>query len=230
MRFGFIMPKYVRDYLKRVYISRIYSVILKENTIVSLNSIFEGKSVIEKKSNITDSFIGLGTYIAPNSYMPNTKIGRFCSIGQNVRACIGRHPASKFVSTHPAFFSKDEHAGFTFVDENKYSEHLYIDTEKRYVLEIGNDVWIGNNVMILDGVKIGEGAVVGAGAIVTKDIEPYSINVGIPARKIKYRFEQKYIEFLLKFRWWEKEWNWIAENAKYFEDIEQFYNRFKDSI
>ena len=69
--------------------------------------------------------------------------------------------------------------------------------------EIGNDVWIGDNVFIKSGVKIGDGAVVGAGAVVTKDVPPYAVVVGVPARVIKYRFDEKTIAELLELKWWD---------------------------
>ena len=223
---SFIVPQFIKNYLKKYYISKKYSVTLEKNVKVSTNSVLEGESIINENCNIQDSFIGLGTYIASDSFMPVTKIGRFCSIGQNVRTCLGRHPTSKFVSSHPSFWLKSKLSGFTFVNENKFEPHLYIDSTNKYSVEIGNDVWIGNNVMIIDGTKIGDGAIVGLGSIVTKDIEPYSINVGIPAKKIKYRFEKKYIEFLLEFKWWDKDFEWLNENAYLFDDIKEFYRKF----
>ena len=73
------------------------------------------------------------------------------------------------------------------------------------ITHIGNDVWIGLNATILDGVTIGDGAIVAAGAVVTKDVPPYAVVAGVPAKIIKYRFTESQIDFLLKFRWWEKD-------------------------
>ena len=83
---------------------------------------------------------------------------------------------------------------------------------------IGNDVWIGNHVKILDGVRIADGAVVGAGAVVTKDLPPYSISAGVPARVMKYRFDEETVERLLDLKWWEKDENWIKEHIDEFDD------------
>ncbi|MBQ9360106.1 MAG: CatB-related O-acetyltransferase [Lachnospiraceae bacterium] len=88
--------------------------------------------------------------------------------------------------------------------------------------QIGSDVWLGNGVRIMGGVRIGDGAVVGAGALVTKDIPPYSINVGVPAKTIKYRFTEDQIEKLLADKWWEKDEGWIRKNIDRFADIEDF--------
>jgi carbonic anhydrase/acetyltransferase-like protein (isoleucine patch superfamily) len=81
---------------------------------------------------------------------------------------------------------------------------------------IGNDVWIGNDVIILSGVNVGDGACVGAGSVVTKDIPPYAIAVGVPARTVKYRFSEEVIEYLLKIRWWHWDDDKIKRNKSFF--------------
>ena len=221
-RLSTLVPRFIKEKIKRTIICNRYNVILHKNIIVSLSTQFEGKSVVNRNCNISGSYIGLGTFIAPNSQLIQAKIGRFCSIGQNVQTQFGLHPSRDFVSTHPAFFSLQKQAGFTFVEEQCFEEHLYVDKEKKYFVEIDNDVWIGNDVRIMDGVRIGDGAIIGLGSIVTKDIEPYSINVGIPAKKIGYRFNEEQRDFLLKFKWWERDFGWIKENADYFRDIDEF--------
>ena len=112
--------------------------------------------------------------------------------------------------------------GFSYVNKEKYEELAFVDAEKKINIEIGNDVWIGASVTIIDGVKIGDGAIVAAGAIVTKDVEPYTIVGGIPAKTIRKRFEDKDIEFLLQYKWWEKDEEWIKNHADFFENIKQF--------
>ena len=94
------------------------------------------------------------------------------------------------------------------------------------ITHIGNDVWIGLNATILDGVTIGDGAIVAAGAVVTKDVPPYAVVAGVPAKIIKYRFTESQIDFLLKFRWWEKDRKWIQQNYKRFQDIESFIEAY----
>ncbi len=96
-------------------------------------------------------------------------------------------------------------------------------------MNIGNDVWIGENVTIIGGAKIGDGAIIGSNAVVTKDIEPYSINVGIPARKIKYRFQDNEINYLEKIKWWDKPQKWIQENARLFRDIKVFKEKIGEN-
>ena len=92
---------------------------------------------------------------------------------------------------------------------------------------IGNDVFIGANVTVLDGVKIGDGAVIGAGAVVTKDIPPYGIAVGVPARVVKYRFDDSVVRRLQQKEWWNGSAEDIKRVERYFWDIEQFLSEAK---
>lgn len=167
-------------------------------------------------SNVFLNGVCLGdlSYIAANTRINNTKIGNFCSIGPDCRIGIGKHPAKIFVSTHPAFFSILKQAQVTFVDKNYFEEAEEII--------IANDVWVGANVVILDGVNISDGVIVAAGSIVTKDIPPYAIVAGVPAKVIKYRFDKEEIDQLLKIKWWEKDIKFLENNYKKFHDIKGF--------
>ena len=184
---------------------------------ISQKTILEGHNKIFSKANIENSYIGMGTYIGKRTFLPKTKVGRFCAIGPDVRLILGRHPAHGFVSIHPAFYSTRKQAGFTFVDENKFEEF----SKGEYSIKIGNDVWIGANVLILDGIEIGDGAIIGSGAIISKNIKPYSINVGNPIKEIGKRFEDKEIKKLLEFKWWNKNSDWIKANADDFDSLDK---------
>ena len=107
-----------------------------------------------------------------------------------------------------------------------FDEHTFIENDDKYVVSIGNDVWIGSYVLIMDGVTIGDGAVIGLGSLVNKDIEPYSINVGFPAKKVDYRFSKDEIDFLLRFKWWDKDISWIKEHYNLFNDYKNFFKAF----
>jgi len=171
---------------------------------------------------LINSFLGRGSYIANNSIIRNTKIGRFCAIGDYVRTGLGKHPTKDFVSIHPAFFSLQKPAGFTFVKEQLFDEHDYVDNDKQYYVVIGNDVWIGNNVLIMDGVSIGDGAIVAAGAIVTKDVKPYAIVAGIPAKVINNRFNKEQVKKLLEIKWWDWTFIKLSDSSKDFTEFEKF--------
>lgn len=213
---------FLRNMVKKFLLKRenIHNnVYLKGNTNINLKTKFEGNNVINKNSTIINSYIGFGTYIGENSFISSTRIGKYCAIAPNVKTVMGIHPTKEFVSIHPAFYSTARQASFTYVNKSIFKEHKYVDEENNICISIGNDVWIGENVLILEGVKIGDGAIIGAGSIVTKDIEDFSINVGIPAKKIKQRFEQDEIEFLKEFKWWNRGENWIKDNIRDFRNV-----------
>src|SRR5689334_14159201 len=190
----------VKRLLKQLYFRYVRynrkDIILKNGVVFDSKVIFEGNNCIYEHTKVESSHIGLGTYIANNSVVSRAKIGRFCSIGDHVRISLGLHPSDTFVSSHPAFFSVLNQAGFTFTNEQLFTEHKYIND--KFCIEIGNDVWIGNNVLIFDGVKIGNGAIIGAGAVVTKNVEDYSITLGVPGKHLKYRFPPDVIKKLLE--------------------------------
>lgn len=198
---------------------------LTEKNKISLLSktrgtVFEGANSVKKFTCVVNSDIGFATYISSYSKIFNCKIGRYCSIGQKVQIVFGSHPTRKFVSTHPSFYSVNTATGFSYANKDIYDEYRYTDDNKKYFVEIGNDVWIGYNAVIMEGVHIGDGAVIAAGAVVTKDVAPYSIVGGVPARIIKYRFDEKDIEFLCKLKWWNKDVEWIKQYCSYFDNID----------
>lgn len=118
-------------------------------------------------------------------------IGRYCSFGPSIRYFGGNHPMN-YASMSPYFYRREW--GYNVKD---------ID---RYELHIGNDVWIGCGTIITSSCRnIGNGAVIGAGAVVTKDVPPYSIVMGVPAKIIRYRFSSDVQNILEKSKWWEKE-------------------------
>lgn len=151
------------------------------------------------------------SYIGANSFVCDADIGSFCCIAEN--CCIGgaSHPI-KYVSMSPAFYRRN------------IMKKCFFETDfKPYArTKIGNDVWIGYGVMIRAGVNIADGAVIGMGSVLTKDVGPYEIWAGNPARMIGKRFEDERIARLLKIRWW----NWskahLCRRAPDFVDVDRF--------
>ena len=168
-------------------------------------------SRVERRAILTDCTLGNYSYIATEAQLHRTHIGKFCSLGPQVYAGLGIHPTQGFVSTSPMFYS---------VSPRSFADRSYFEEYK--LTTIGNDVWIGARAILIDGVSVADGAVVGAGAVVTKDVPPYAIVGGIPARIIKYRFTPEKIEQLLALRWWDRDEAWIKKNYKAFHDIERF--------
>ena len=212
------------------FIYKFYHSILlrKKNVFVSpysffnQNTVFEGNNKIGKGSSVSGSFIGRNSYIGANSDFHKCKIGRFCSLASNISVVPNTHPSSVFVSTSPSFFSTLMQNGQSFVKKNRFEEHLTIEG---YNVVIGNDVWVGSNVIIKGGVKIGNGAIVAMGAVVTKDVPPYAIVGGVPAKVIKYRFTEEQISKLEEIKWWDKSDLWLQNHVDEFENIETFIKK-----
>jgi acetyltransferase-like isoleucine patch superfamily enzyme len=167
--------------------------------------------------SIMDSTVGDHTFIQKGSRVCCADIGKFCSIAMGVTVGLGRHPISH-VSTHPAFYSLSQPLAKTFSDGDHFKPFERTT--------IGHDVWLGENAIIKDGVKIGIGAVVGAGAVVTGDVPAYAVVAGVPARLIRYRFDEDLRQRLLASAWWDMPEEWLRENSKLFAEPEKFVRFF----
>ena len=157
---------------------------------------------------ISAEFIGAFTYFNYNPEIRTVEsIGRFCSFGQNVIAGISGHSTTAL--SHSQIFERKQAWAEPFWDYD--SRWVYSNNNKNRAIEpnrdkkcvIGNDVWVGCNVVIMNNVTIGDGAIIAAGSVVTKDVPPYSIVAGVPAKVVKYRFTEAEIEKLLELKWWE---------------------------
>lgn len=156
----------------------------------------------------------------------NASIGKFSSISTEVKTIYARHPVDACITSSPFFYQNVRTNHNTLFENTDFSEFNYADPENKIAVSIGNDVWIGWGAKILGGVKIADGAIIGAGAVVTKDVPPYAIVGGIPAKVIRYRFDEKQISALLSIKWW----NWpiekIKSNGQKFWDVKQFIDKF----
>ena len=163
-------------------------------------------SAVRQQCRLYYSSVGRYTYIARNTLMQNTEIGAFCSVSENCNIGLPSHPLD-LVSTSPVFLS-----GKNYLRKN-LSAFSYDDCPRTV---IGNDVWIGAHVLIKSGIRIGNGAVLAAGAVVTRDVPDYAVVGGVPAKIIKYRFDDQTIQQLLKLKWWDWENNKLSSYSQYF--------------
>lgn len=156
------------------------------------------------------------SYVANDSRLVNVAIGSFCSIGPSVQIGLARHPSRIFVSTYPAFYS-DQNTGcpLSFRKDKIFDDSVPKTT-------IGSDVWVGSNVIIPGGIKIGTGAIVAAGTVVTKDVPPYAVVGGNPAKVVRYRFSDEQIKVLLASEWWNWPIDKIIRNVDNFSDLDKF--------
>lgn len=163
-----------------------------------------------------DISVGIGSYgCFTDGIRPHVIIGNYCSFAPGVQRLVGNHPYHN-ISTYPIFYNKD----FGALDKTNYPEtHLII----------GNDVWIGVNAIVTGGVNsIGNGAIIGAGAVVTKDVEPYSIVAGVPAKVIGQRFSDEIIDKIESSEWWNLTPDKLGSLVRYAENpltfIEKLHN------
>ena len=166
---------------------------------------------INRRNILEDASLGEYTYTGANTILKHTNVGRYCSISWNVSATGNTHDYKR-ASAHPFTHL----SSFGFLNQGGSLEYETIT--------IGNDVWIGANTCILAGITIGNGAIIGAGGVVTKDIPPFAIAVGNPAKVIKYRFSDDIARMIIKAEWW----NWPHSLIK--EHIDLFHKEMSVDI
>lgn len=198
---------------------------ISSSAIILRGCQFEGHNAVGNNTYLSGTSLGYGSFLGFGCEFSNCKIGRYCSIGSNIRVVSATHPTKGFISTHPAFFS--DSYWFRYVKQSKFKEHL--TNEAGAECTIGNDVWIGDNALILGGVKIGNGAIIAMGSIVLHDVPPYAIVAGVPAKEIRKRFPDETIDSLQMIEWWNKPISWIEEKAEEFSEVESFVNKYANS-
>lgn len=163
-------------------------------SFVSANNDIDKKAQIYRFCKIKKSSVGAYSYIGNSTDVEFARIGKFCSVSDHCRIGMGKHTVN-LLSTSPIFTQVSNGTQERWVehDTNAAPDELTI---------LGNDVLVGSHALINSGVKIGDGAVVASGAVVTKDVPPYAIVGGVPAKIIRYRFSEDIIAKLLELKWW----------------------------
>jgi len=209
-----IYVNYKKNKLRKKYKDKF--LIAEDNATISSNSNIGYHVYLGDRVKVNNSDIGDHSYVNFDTVINNTTIGKFCSISSYVKFGLGYHP-THLVSTHPAFYSNN-HPFKTFVND--------VSFVKKERIIVGNDVWIGESATIMGGVNIGDGAIIATGAVVTKDVEPYSIVGGVPAKHIKHRIDKHLIEDIRASKWWDQKEEWLQKNHKLFTDPIQFVKHF----
>ncbi len=176
------------------------------NSIIADNSDVIRSTIAEhcevgRRNLVIDSFMGRGSYTGSNSVIHDSRIGSFCCISWGVS--LGG-------------FTHNYRAASLYSAGNwkrRFGIEVDAASERREPTVIGSDVWLASGVNVIGGVRIGHGAVLGAGAVAVRDVPPFAVAVGVPARVVGYRFCPEWIERMLGIAWWEWEWDLVSECA-----------------
>lgn len=170
------------------------------------NVTFEGKNRVPDRCNFSGTIkLGFATTLGYNNFLHgDIEVGKYCQFGADVAIHSTNHPTS-YLST--------------YINKNLFDGELSSLKEVKKI-KIGHDVWIGHNAIIVGNVTVGNGAVIASGSVVTKDVAPYSVVGGVPAREIKKRFSENLIKEVEELRWWDMSEEELLEHKQlFFKDL-----------
>ena len=155
-----------------------------------------GWTSVGARTTINETVMGDYSYVVNDRSIIYSQIGKFCSIASHTRLNPGNHPLDRAALHHFTYRSLSYQLG-------PEDDATFFDWRRSHQVTLGHDVWIGHGAVILPGVTIGTGAGVGAGAVVSKDVPPFAVVAGVPAKVIRYRFDERLREALMKIAWWD---------------------------
>ena len=159
------------------------------------DSTFGAYCEVGERTRVAESQFGDYSYVVNDSHIIYTTVGKFCSIAAHTRINPENHPLERVALNHFTYRSSAYGLG--------EDDAAFFDWRRSHRVTLGNDVWIGHGAIVLPGVTIGHGAAIGAGAIVTKDVPPFAVMVGVPARQVRLRFAEDTVAALLRVAWWD---------------------------
>lgn len=174
---------------------------------------------IGPRCSITESTFADYSYVAGDSSIIYADIGKFCSIAAHTRINPGNHPMQR-VTQHPLTYRRVMY-GFGDVDDD-----AFFDWRRAARVHVGHDVWLGHGAILLPGVRVGTGAVVAAGAVVSRDVDPYTIVAGVPARPLRMRFPVAVAERVQAIAWWDWTRAELEQRIDDFLDLDQFLEKY----
>lgn len=153
-------------------------------------------TAVGPRTSVVESSMGDYSYVVNDSQIIYSTIGKFCSLASQTRLNPGNHPLERAALHHFTYRS----LSYELAEED---DAAFFDWRRSHRVTLGHDVWIGHGATVMPGASIGTGAVVGSGAVVTKDVPPFAIAVGVPARVLRFRFDEPTQEALLRLAWWD---------------------------
>lgn len=191
---------------------------------------------IDATARVRDSVIGAWTWLGPRTMIAESSfgdysytagdvsiiysdVGKFCSIASHARLNPGNHPMDRVTQHHMTY--RRVQYGLADSDDEEF-----FNWRRAHRVRVGHDIWIGHGALLMPGVSVGTGAVVGAGAVVTRDVEPYTIVVGVPARPLRQRFPPPVAEALLAIAWWDWPREVLVERIQDLSDPQRFLEKY----
>jgi phosphonate metabolism protein (transferase hexapeptide repeat family) len=177
---------------------------------------------IGERCQVLETIVGDYSYLIRDCEVWATRIGKFANIASHVRINATNHPTWRATQHHFTYRAADY-----FPDAE--NEQAFFDWRREHACSVGHDTWIGHGATILPGVKVGDGAVVGSGAVVTRDVAPYLIVAGVPAKPIRERFPEDIASRMQKLAWWDWSHDQLRAALEDFRVLsaEQFVSKYE---